>query len=424
MVRTPWGNAAELRERKLNPRLDRSDAEREESQRRRLFGAMVAAMAMKGYAATTVSDLSELSGVSRATFYELFGAKERCFAAMVEEVLGGLGGVLASEYEQYGSWEERSRGALERLAELIDAEPAAARACLLEAYAAGPPARAPLERVVAELAGLSIRARGWSGPRYPDAEPVARAAIGGLTAVLYGALARGEQSAPLVQGLWEWTSGFAPPPGPLAAKGRRPRRGRSAALGAHMPAERILRGLAATVAERGYGAARIEDVASAASASKVTFYQHFTGKEDAFAAALDSSGAQLVAATLPALRRAGDWGQALRTALEASFGFLAFEPDFARLRCLEAYAAGPWAVAARDSAWETILDAVLELGPDSCPRLSRLEREATIGAIEAIAYERIEAKGPQALPGAVPLAVYAAAVPFVGAERAYAVATS
>src|SRR5215218_1534364 len=80
MVRTPWGDAASLRERKL---------------RERLFAAMVGTVAEKGYEATTVADLVELSGVSRSAFYRHFDDKQACFLAavkaMVEPTLEQLG---------------------------------------------------------------------------------------------------------------------------------------------------------------------------------------------------------------------------------------------------------------------------------------------------------------------------------------------
>ena len=49
------------------------------SQRERLLEAMVRVAAAKGYEATTVTDVIEVAGVSRATFYEMFDDKAACF---------------------------------------------------------------------------------------------------------------------------------------------------------------------------------------------------------------------------------------------------------------------------------------------------------------------------------------------------------
>jgi Bacterial regulatory proteins, tetR family len=76
-LRTPWGSADELRERRLHPSNGMSREEVARNQRERLFGAMVAAVAEKGYEASTVADALELSGVSRSAFYEHFANKDR-----------------------------------------------------------------------------------------------------------------------------------------------------------------------------------------------------------------------------------------------------------------------------------------------------------------------------------------------------------
>ena len=94
MTRTPWGDATELRARMLRPGRGMPREEAERNQRERLFAAMVATVAEKGYEATTVADLVELSGVSRSAFYRHFADKEECFLtaaeALIEPTLGAI----------------------------------------------------------------------------------------------------------------------------------------------------------------------------------------------------------------------------------------------------------------------------------------------------------------------------------------------
>ena len=78
MVLTPWGDASQLRAKMLPPGCGTPRAEAERNQRGRLFAAMVATVAEKGYEATTVADLVELSGVSRSAFYKHFADKQAC----------------------------------------------------------------------------------------------------------------------------------------------------------------------------------------------------------------------------------------------------------------------------------------------------------------------------------------------------------
>lgn len=55
------------------------------SQRTRIKQALAASVADKGYAATTVADITALAGVSRTTFYEQFKDKEDCYLVCFED---------------------------------------------------------------------------------------------------------------------------------------------------------------------------------------------------------------------------------------------------------------------------------------------------------------------------------------------------
>src|SRR5690348_3970094 len=87
MIETPWGNSEELRSRKLAPGRGTPPEEVERNQRERLYAAMVAATAEKGYQETAVADLLRISGISRSTFYLLFKDKQACFQAAIERLL-------------------------------------------------------------------------------------------------------------------------------------------------------------------------------------------------------------------------------------------------------------------------------------------------------------------------------------------------
>ena len=88
MVQTPWGNSNRLRAKMLPPGRGTPRDVAERNQRERLFAAMVAMVAKKGYAATTVADLVELSGVSRSAFYQHFESRQACFLATADALMG------------------------------------------------------------------------------------------------------------------------------------------------------------------------------------------------------------------------------------------------------------------------------------------------------------------------------------------------
>jgi AcrR family transcriptional regulator len=130
MVETPWGDADQLRSRQLQPGRGKSREEVERSQRERLFAAMVATVAERGYEATTVADLVKLSGVSRKSFYALFGDKQRCFIAAIEALTGPALETVEAGLEPPGD-AELAKGAFETLFGQIVAQPAAAKMCFV-----------------------------------------------------------------------------------------------------------------------------------------------------------------------------------------------------------------------------------------------------------------------------------------------------
>ncbi|HET7443048.1 MAG TPA: TetR/AcrR family transcriptional regulator [Solirubrobacterales bacterium] len=402
-------------------------AEVERNQRERLFAAMVAVTAQKGYAATSVGDLVELSGVSSRSFYELFADKEECFLATMEEILGSVQILASSDLGGEGTMEQRAERTAQKLSAALVAQPAAARLWLVEAFSAGEAARQRLRGALWTLGQVMQRTIEGMPERSGMPPELTRAISGGIAGVVYRRLARDqtETLAELAPGLQRWALGVPSPPAPLRPRTRRrkaPSEG-SPPFAAHVPGERILRGFATAVADRGYARTTIADVAAQAAISQNTFYAHFRDKEDVLHAALDSSGAQMVAATLPAVRRAPQWPGAMRTAIETLCGFFAAEPAFARLREVEVYTAGAAAVEQRDRTGGEIVDVLSELARQSLPALDPLVVEATLAGLHSMLYEWIRARGAETLPEMAPFATYLALAPLIGAQDAWETAS-
>jgi AcrR family transcriptional regulator len=424
MVETPWGKADELRARKLRPGGASSGEETAASQRERIFGAMVATVAEKGYEATTVADISELSGVSKSSYYDHFADKEAGFVATVEALL-----TPAVEYARengLGRGEEEARRVFEGGLGLIVSQAAAARLCLVDVYAGGPLAAAVLGRT---LSGFD-RLLSETFDRIPGREEmptaIVRALIGGVQKVIYKRLLRGEADVlpTLAPDLWLWLLSVPPPPGPLRPS--RVRAVRSLSFEDRQlpsaPPERLLRALAAVVSEKGYQEAKIAEIVERAKTSRRTFYEYFDSKEDAMVAALDSGSAQMLAAALPAFRRGGDWPRAVRDTQEAMLHFAAEEPEYGRLGAVEMYGAGPRALEQREMVTEG-MEGLLQPGYEVAPGVPPVAAEAVGGALYALLYDFVESEGPERLPALVPSFVYVTLAPFLGAEEAYAVAT-
>ena len=424
MVRTPWGDAAQLRDRKLPPGRGTPREEAERNQRERLFAAMVATVDEKGYEAATVADLVKLSGVSRSAFYRHFDDKEACFLAAIEAMVGpALDRIRGDQSAPAGV--DRARRAFESLFELIVSQPAAAKMCIVEIYAAGADGAALLDRSMDAVTALMQQLLDQVPERKGMPPELVRAIVGGIQKVIHKRLYRGKEGElmELVPQLWDWLLGYPVPPGPLRATRRRtvvtqPFAERQATAS---PPERILRALAAVVGEKGYPDTTVAEIVARAATSQRTFYEHFKNKEDAIVAALDSGSAHMLAAALPAFRRAPDWKNAVHDTIEAMFAFGAEEPEYARMGGVEMYAAGKRALDQREvvtEGMEGLLAPGYELRPDTPP----IAAEAVGGALYSLLYDQVNKKGPETLPALVPTLVYVTLAPFLEADDAYAVA--
>jgi AcrR family transcriptional regulator len=421
MVRTPWGDAGELRERKLRPGRGTPREEAEKNQRERLFAALVATVDEKGYEATTVADLVKLSGVSRSAFYRHFEDKQACFLAAVEALVEPTLKRLADESGEAAE-PQRAQRAFELLIELIVRQPAAAKMCIVEVYGAGPEGAVLVDRMMDSATELAQRLL-EQDPEHQGLPPdLVRSIVGGVQKVIHKRLYRGkvEELPELAPQLWQWIFRYPVPPGPLKATRRRtvkalPFEERQAQSN---PPERVLRALAAVVAEKGYPDTTVAEVVSLAQTSQRTFYEHFKNKEDAIVAALDSGSAHMLAAALPAFRRAPDWQHAVHDTIEAMFAFGAEEPEYARLGGVEMYAAGKRALDQREvvtEGMEGLLAPGFELAPDTPP----IAAEAVGGALYSLLYDHVNRKGPETLPDLVPTLVYVTLAPFLSAAEAY-----
>jgi AcrR family transcriptional regulator len=107
------------------------------SQRERILNAMAATCAAKGFGATTIADICEPAGVSRATFYELFEDKEDCLQASMELSLAEAMGRIVEVYSPDKPWATMVRDAAATFLELLATRPDFARMALIEAPAAG-----------------------------------------------------------------------------------------------------------------------------------------------------------------------------------------------------------------------------------------------------------------------------------------------
>ncbi len=164
------------------------------AKRERIFAAMAAEVGERGYVDTSVAHVLRRAGMSRKTFYELFENKEDCFVQAYDAALLRMRMLVGAAYHQSGRWRtlrDRVELGLSAFLECLATEPAFARMCVVEVLAAGPAAREHRDAAILDFARFiefpREEARGDAAPSL-----VSEAIAGGIYAILYTRIARGE----------------------------------------------------------------------------------------------------------------------------------------------------------------------------------------------------------------------------------------
>src|SRR6185436_6515283 len=119
-------------------------------------------VAEKGYAATTISDLTRVASVSRTTFYEFFEGKEACFLAAYDNAVDAIIRRVTAVYESEQHWPDRARASLTALLEALAEEPALARLALVDVGSAGPAAQRRYRAAIQRLTPLFDEGRDFA----------------------------------------------------------------------------------------------------------------------------------------------------------------------------------------------------------------------------------------------------------------------
>jgi len=156
--------------------------------RARLLDGFGAAVAERGYAATTIAGIVRHAQVSKRTFYEHFADKEECFLASYEAAAENKLELVRGALEAEGPWLARLESALLAYIEARAARPELSRTHLLEIQAAGPRALKLRRDVIQRFANVLRRfAEGVSreDPKLHALSPaMALAIVGGINELL------------------------------------------------------------------------------------------------------------------------------------------------------------------------------------------------------------------------------------------------
>jgi AcrR family transcriptional regulator len=358
-------------------------------QRARLLGAMVEAVARHGYAGTTLRELVALAGVSRSTFYAHFESKQECFLATFDEIVRQVTERVGSTYRSTSGFRERLHSSLAAFFDLVVEEPDAATLVTVESLTLGAAGVEHRERG-SEAFELMIRQSfDHSDSPHKVSDTMIKAIVAGIRGVVYRRLRAGqrEQLPGYIDELVDWGLSYQSADSPALHRATRAASAPTE-VGDKGPAdpeavsweeppdsstsratltqrERILRGAARVVAEKGYDALSIPAISAAAGVSNQTFYENFSSKRDAFLASFEIIAQETLAATASAFETAGDRPEAVGIGMRAMLEHIADNKLFGRFAFFELPSAGPVALDYADAVMDNYTSF---LGPGELPK--------------------------------------------------------
>jgi AcrR family transcriptional regulator len=171
-------------------------------QRARILEAMTDIVAERGLHGTTIAAVAKQARVSRLTFTEAFGSVEQAFVALVEQVTEWPANLIAEAFQGADSWRAGILAGLEALLVFLDAEPALARVCVIDALAGPQAALEHRARLLQPLIALVDSVR-ETLPRSQQPPPIAaEATVVSVAGLLHARMVSG-QAPPFIKLLGE-----------------------------------------------------------------------------------------------------------------------------------------------------------------------------------------------------------------------------
>jgi AcrR family transcriptional regulator len=187
--------------------------------------------------------------------------------------------------------------------------------------------------------------------------------------------------------------------------------------------KRLLVGMAAACAAKGYPAVRVKDITDAAGVSRRTFYTLFADKEACYLATYDAcieaAFAALMAAYVAAERA---WPSRVGAAVRELLALCAKHPSAAHLVIVDVHTAGRTALERRDATLRRF-SVFLEPGRAALPTAMAAYgpfTETVIGGLCEALYNRIKRGETERLPELAPQLHYCTLVPFLGHSQSLA----
>ncbi|MFZ1153776.1 MAG: TetR/AcrR family transcriptional regulator [Solirubrobacteraceae bacterium] len=417
--------------------------DRKETQRERLLAGMLLASVRRGYAGANVAQVIAHAGVSRPTFYEYFADKSDCFLAVHQDISGHLI-EMVREAVSTEAPERALQTGVKALLMIAQAKPERAKFLVNETLAGGQRALDQRDQLIERIEQIIERARAQAPAQALTPDLPTRALLGGICGgMLAPRLRRGEYDlADATEEICEWIESYNRPsahhrwrtldPGPSLRPSRhlselalqppaalpRGRSGLTPAEIARHQRERLVHATAEVAADKGYAAATIADITTAASVDRRIFYAHFRDKQEAFLAAHELGFQQTMAVSASAFFSSEYWPERIWEGLHAGTHFNASYPVVAHIGYVEAYAVGTPAIQRVDDSRAAFNIFVQEGYRHTSNPPSPAALDALSATIFEIGYLHARKRQIELLPRMTPHAAYLVLAPFLGPEKA------
>jgi AcrR family transcriptional regulator len=403
-------------------------------QRARIHGAMIEAVAERGYEGTSVKQVIGLAGVSRRSFYEQFANKQESFLATFDLLVHQTARRALRAYTtEAGGLEKRLRASFRELHMSTREDPKPAQLVLVEAQTAGQAGMLRVCKSMATCEQMLSRTFVEAADATPLPAPITRGIAGGLHGAVAQVIRAGtiEHRHDLADELLRWTLQFQTPAATqmatrLASR-LTERMRRISCASAHATSvgspciedehQRLLQTMLRLAGTYEYREVTAPQIADEANVSIDTFLDHFPDRDECFMEALAMVGDDLLAVTASPDLAGGDWTGAVRRAVKRLLCHLADRPLYARTIAQSAFFAGSEAVT-RDLELARKIAVLLTAGaPSAAPQT--LTVEGIAGALWHTIRCQVVAERVQMLGALSDYLSYVVMAPFIGADAAF-----
>jgi AcrR family transcriptional regulator len=147
-----------------------------------------------GYDAASVRMVLDRTGLYRQAFYDEFADKDGCYLEALEYGVGQLEEIARSAAAEAEGWRGELRAGVGAVLDALDADPARARALIVEVHAAGSEALTIRSDALKQITAFVDSARHRSELSEAPPPIAAEGIVAGMHAVVHAKLAAGEES--------------------------------------------------------------------------------------------------------------------------------------------------------------------------------------------------------------------------------------